>query len=126
MSEATDDIDAAEIWYAYCAETPQSRRWPQGALAFGVDAVLKSPFVNNIERLTAENAGLLAERDGLKEALDHLIRCGNAVIGADIQDPDAAEAFEMYNDSRAKARKAIAALATSSDADADNNTGGVT
>lgn len=36
-----DDIavDPAELWDAYCAETPFGFRTPQGAMAFAVDAI---------------------------------------------------------------------------------------
>lgn len=44
----------------------------------------------------------------LLTALRVLLDCTNAIIGADIQDPDAAEAFQMLNDARAQARAAIA------------------
>lgn len=35
MQRRGGSVDPADIWDAYCDETPEDRRSPQGALAFG-------------------------------------------------------------------------------------------
>ena len=50
----------------------------------------------------------LAQQPSLRDALENLLRCGNAIVGASVSDPDAAEAFEMWDDARGRARAALA------------------
>jgi hypothetical protein len=47
---AVPEIDPADLWEQYCAETPNKRRSPQGAMAFAVDA-LSRPQSNDIEKI---------------------------------------------------------------------------
>jgi hypothetical protein len=42
-------------------------------------------------------------------ALEELLRCSNAIVGADRQDPDAAEAFDMFDSARGNARNVLSA-----------------
>jgi hypothetical protein len=51
----------------------------------------------------------------IKDALENLLRCSNAVVGADIRDPDAAEAFDMLDQARILARKALTTTAPGRD-----------
>lgn len=51
-------------------------------------------------------AALSARIEGLEKAGDHLRQCANAIVGASTDDPDAAEAFDMFNDARDNWRRA--------------------
>lgn len=53
-----------------------------------------------------DNAALSARIEGLEKAGDHLRQCANAIVGASTDDPDAAEAFDMFNDARDNWRRA--------------------
>jgi hypothetical protein len=44
----------------------------------------------------------------VREALDELLRCANAIVGADPSDSESAEAFTMFDLARVKARKCLA------------------
>lgn len=44
----------------------------------------------------------------VREALEELLRCANAIVGANVSDPDASEAFQMFDDARVKARRSLA------------------
>lgn len=50
------------------------------------------------------------EIERLRDALETLLNCGNAVVGADASDPLAREAFDMYDEARKKARRALATV----------------
>lgn len=43
----------------------------------------------------------------LETALAELLRCGNAIVGANIDDPNSADAFDMYQEARMQARSAL-------------------
>jgi hypothetical protein len=46
--------------------------------------------------------------DELVRVLEDLLRCGSAIIGASTDDPQAEEAFKMYDTARKLARAALA------------------
>jgi hypothetical protein len=57
--------------------------------------------------MSEDKSSLAQQPSALRDALENLLRCGNAIVGADASDPEAAEAFEMYDDARRKARAAL-------------------
>ena len=60
---------------------------------------------------SAANAAFIVKAvnayDALVKALEGLINAGNAAVGADPNDTEAAEAFEMWNIARRDARRAL-------------------
>jgi hypothetical protein len=58
--------------------------------------------------------------DELVKALEDLLRCGNAIIGASTDDPEAEEAFKMYDTARNLARTALVDSSGSELASGDN------
>lgn len=62
---------------------------------------------NVAEQLAANVRTLTAERDGLRRALQELMDCSRAVVGADPQDSRAQEALDMFWESRKRARAAL-------------------
>jgi hypothetical protein len=72
----------------------------------------KSGGVHVADVLRRENAAAIVKwensHDDLVKALEDLLRCGNAIIGASTDDPEAEEAFKMYDTARKLARAALA------------------
>lgn len=46
--------------------------------------------------------------DALVSALEDVLRCGNAIVTASFDDPQAQEAFDMYDAARRQAREILA------------------
>lgn len=45
----------------------------------------------------------------IREALESLLGCANAIVGADVHDAEASSAFDMFNQARLAARAALSA-----------------
>lgn len=64
------------------------------------------PSYEAVEELQSEMERLIEENEWLAAAGDQLLACGNAIVGADMGDPDAAEAFDMFDAARLSWRQA--------------------
>jgi hypothetical protein len=74
-------------------------------------AVAMMPRYQTDERWAADATLIVRavnNHDKLVKALEHVLNCANAAVGADASDPDASEAFDMWEDARRKARALLA------------------
>jgi hypothetical protein len=71
----------------------------------GFPVCTTSQYVDAADIVNCLNAS--RHHEAMVNALEELLRCGAAILGASFDDPEAKEAFEMYNTARNNARAAL-------------------